>query len=1139
VRTPLFLKKISITSSALAISALTACASAPPERPEATSSPEQFNALLEQQPTAAGVATVSLFNNGPTEQDGGGKGFILRTRLASLNTEGLNSALQGSAPVALNLFDDFALSATQTERYQSAPNRTSWTGIPQSDPWGLVSLVADNGHITGTVMTQGHVFDIRAQGDGTHRISEINASVLPDELAPLAAPANRAKPTANTPAATPSAIDVLVVYTPNAERQYPDIAQRIQVAIDQANASFRNSGVSARLRLVGSRSVDYRESGNAKYDLETLSRNTKSGLGLAHRLRDELGADVVSLWTANAGNACGAAYDFAESGEYAFNTVAVTCATNTLSFANVIGRNLGLGSEDGKGGAFAYSQGHVDSRNGWRTLDASSSACRANGGYCYRLPLVSNPNSKIGNSIGGHENANNARTLGETFRVVAAYRGGSSGGTGGLVSVSDELFSNQLSDNAKRALQEGQYQPPTAPYVKRWRLVNLQQDNLPNALPTSASDQQEVALTLFPGVRVVAKQDSMEFRSQQMASWSGKIEGMESGQVNLVLQGSNVTGLASTPQGRFFIRPVGGGAHEIIEIDQSKMPKDHPEQSPMQPASIAAAGDTASAAGTATNTTTSGDFSGPIIDVMVAYTQTAYDNNPDYILSDIQLAIDVTNTIYANSGINQRVRLVKAHLLAGYQETGQFQTELSRLANAYDGYMDDVKTIRDNVGADMVVEWTMAGDYCGLAYVLADPPTGAEYTYSIVSRACATMNLSFPHELGHNMGMQHDMYVSAGQPSAYTYSHGYASLAGSWRTVMAYNDYCVANGTSCPRIEHFSNPNKTYNGLTTGDSNSDGALTLNNTAPIIASFRPNKQSQYLSMYVSGSFNNWGGNTTVGIMNWKGNGEWESVMNLPAGTSSYKFVANGGPTHIWGDDDEATSSPQAGAAGYQQGDINLQIAQNGNYVFKFNENTLAYSVTLQQATNIKRTVIFMYGTTQPGQDMFMRGGIDWGYSKNTLGKDCGANPVDVNKWLCAIPITHNIQASNYQRSNDKFLDWYGAESGQGVVEGSPLIWTTNAWPSSWGAKKTVALDGFGEDPENKWGHHYWKLDVQMDCSKTVNGWFELKSYISNGPGWEGNVSQAGAPYTSWNHFGKCGSTNMFRRNESAATITPLP
>jgi hypothetical protein len=88
---------------------------------------------------------------------------------------------------------------------------------------------------------------------------------------------------------------------------------------------------------------------------------------------------------------------------------------------------------------------------------------------------------------------------------------------------------------------------------------------------------------------------------------------------------------------------------------------------------------------------------------------------------------------------------------------------------------------------------------------------------------------------------------------------------------------------------------------------------------------------------------------------------------------------------------------------------------------------------------------------------------------------------------------------------------------------------------------VAVDGFGVDPintQNNLGAHYWMLDVDMDCARALpdadgNRWFEVKSFISNGPGWENDLRQPGAPYASGNHFALCGKVNVFARNVPTA------
>jgi hypothetical protein len=179
---------------------------------------------------------------------------------------------------------------------------------------------------------------------------------------------------------------------------------------------------------------------------------------------------------------------------------------------------------------------------------------------------------------------------------------------------------------------------------------------------------------------------------------------------------------------------------------------------------------------------------------------------------------------------------------------------------------------------------------------------------------------------------------------------------------------------------------------------------------------------------------------------------------------------------------------------------------------------------------QRTVVFIYGQTQVGQDMFVRAGIDHGYANTNLGRNC-----QTWNFECAIPIRHrNLRNSTTApwKAGDNYLDWYGAESGQSAASvGSPLDWTTNNASNP----NTVAVEGYGYDPLNDYGDHYWMLDVDMDCSQTVNGWFELKSYISNGPAWEGDVAQSGTPYSSGNHFAQCGKLNVFQRGSSSAII----
>lgn len=183
-----------------------------------------------------------------------------------------------------------------------------------------------------------------------------------------------------------------------------------------------------------------------------------------------------------------------------------------------------------------------------------------------------------------------------------------------------------------------------------------------------------------------------------------------------------------------------------------------------------------------------------------------------------------------------------------------------------------------------------------------------------------------------------------------------------------------------------------------------------------------------------------------------------------------------------------------------------------------------------AENWQRTVIFVYGETRVGEDMFIRGGIDHSYAKAQLGKSCTSSNME-----CAIPIRYlNTKNSTTQgwKKNDNFLDWYGKESQQSsVAEGSVLDWTTNNSSN----QHDYESYGFGYSDLNKFGDHYWIFDVEMDCSQTANNWFEFKSFIKNGAGWESDVQQNTTPWKSGNHFAQCGKLNVFQRNQNQPVL----
>jgi alpha-amylase len=213
-----------------------------------------------------------------------------------------------------------------------------------------------------------------------------------------------------------------------------------------------------------------------------------------------------------------------------------------------------------------------------------------------------------------------------------------------------------------------------------------------------------------------------------------------------------------------------------------------------------------------------------------------------------------------------------------------------------------------------------------------------------------------------------------------------------------------------------------------------------------------------------------------------------------------------------------------------GTINLNIA--GEDAMAIHHNAKVNIII--ELPVMQRTVIFIQAQTAAGQDMFIRGGIDHDYANNNLGRNC-----QTTNFECGIAIEHNntLNATTAPwKTGESYLDWYGSEATQSnEAEGTPMDWTTNVWPGDWGTKRTVAADGYGETPLNIWGQHYWMLDVDMDCSQTVNGQFEVKAYVKNGQGWEGNINQANIPYASSNHVATCGKINKFDFNGSSVEV----
>ena len=314
--------------------------------------------------------------------------------------------------------------------------------------------------------------------------------------------------------------------------------------------------------------------------------------------------------------------------------------------------------------------------------------------------------------------------------------------------------SNALAQSPRRLLelQPGQPAQPRGSSVAAVRHRAARVD-------TQALSADRLELTLFDDVPVIARRTSRSHARPGSTVWHGRLEAPDRGEVTLAVVDDALAG-SVTMDGRMFeIVSSAGGFHEIREVNPVLFPTEDP---PLD--SVASAG-----GATPTSPAAAADPSGGI-DVMVVWTAAAR-NRVGGTAAGIQSLIDLSlanaNAAYGNSQIATRLRLVYSGEVRFAETVSSISTDLSRLVEEADGYVDEVHTLRDRYGADIVT--LLGGGYadggaCGIGYIMSSVSTSfARHAFNVVDQSCAAGNLSYAHEVGHNQGLQHDP-AHAGSP---------------------------------------------------------------------------------------------------------------------------------------------------------------------------------------------------------------------------------------------------------------------------------------------------------------------------------------------------------------------------------------
>jgi peptidyl-Asp metalloendopeptidase len=306
--------------------------------------------------------------------------------------------------------------------------------------------------------------------------------------------------------------------------------------------------------------------------------------------------------------------------------------------------------------------------------------------------------------------------------------------------------------------------------------------------------------------------------------------------VTLVRHNGNVTGLVRVHGDIYEVVPAEGGEHVIIKVDPQKLPPE--SKNDVVPVSMPEK----EAVGRLSNVHSTHST----IRVMVALT-----NDVKNTLEDAPGLVALAFALANEGNVNSHAPITFENagiLYPNYNESGGGSNNQSAfyamlyniLGQKYDDQPEapeltaSVHAFRDEHRADLVTMLVKNKAICGLAF----PNSTKATAFSVTNYGCATDQLSFAHEMGHNLGAYHDRYADT-STRVPPYSHGYVQLSQTprWRTILAYSGICP--GDNCPKINYWSNPQLTWNGLHMGTAEFEDVVRLiNERREIVEGFYP-------------------------------------------------------------------------------------------------------------------------------------------------------------------------------------------------------------------------------------------------------------------------------------------------------------
>lgn len=347
-------------------------------------------------------------------------------------------------------------------------------------------------------------------------------------------------------------------------------------------------------------------------------------------------------------------------------------------------------------------------------------------------------------------------------------------------------------------------------------------------------------LQLPDGVRLQVDDAQAISHQNGDVSYRGFIAGAGSAYPVLVTEGREASfALWDTPRGRFRLEAWGDEGY-LVQLDHPALVELGPDEGAVSshrahasnPSPTSAAPEAAAKAAAGTQ-----------IDVLFVYTAGFAARYPGSAAETrLRHLTALANQIFANSAVDLALRVTGIEPV-GYNDDDGNDTALGAMARTLSNAtgpasgLEGLRALRDQRRADLV---TLARPHdietrgsCGIAYLFGEGDTrGVNVLSDGVSSWSICSDETYAHEVGHNLGAEHQSGASSSQ-AGYGRAH---VLYGQYHTVMG------SFGTGDPqrgrRLQRFSNPQQLCGGAPCGVAGAaDNARRLRANMAAVAGYR--------------------------------------------------------------------------------------------------------------------------------------------------------------------------------------------------------------------------------------------------------------------------------------------------------------